>query len=94
MDNKKNNIKNNHLVSIDLEMTGLYVVRGDAMVLMGKVPDADPEDSDNMKRMEMEDLDTMIRSAKDESKTREAPPPPTGEQPAVLEWDFDKDLQA
>lgn len=78
----------------DLEMAGLYVVRGDAMVLMGKVPDNDPEDSDNMKRMEMEDLETMIRSAKEESKTREAPPAPAGEQPAVLEWDFDKDLLA
>ena len=44
----------------DLEMTGLYVVRGDAMVLMGKVADSDPEDSDNMKRMEMEDLGGTI----------------------------------
>ena len=84
----------------DLDMTGLYVVRGDAMVLMGQVPpddNTDEQDSSiNMKRIDMEDLDVMIQSAKEESKGGEpaAPSAGSGEEPTVLEWDFDKDLLA
>ena len=81
----------------DLEMPGLYCVRGDAMVLLGQVPDnGDGEDAKNMKRMEMQDLDMMIRSAKEEPKELSAAAPNSGngEQPTALEWDFDTDLLA
>lgn len=67
---------------------GLYIVRGDSVVLMGQVNnDDDDHDQDQstphgMKRMELEELQEMI------SKEEEQ------EQEEILEWDFDKDLQA
>ena len=36
---------------------GLYIVRGDSMVLLGQVG---PSDDEGMKRMELEELDEMI----------------------------------
>ena len=79
----------------DLPMPGLYVVRGDAMVLMGSVgdDDKDADEARKMKRLEMEELDNMIQDEKD---SKEAPASTTAPpaQPTELEWDFDKDLLA
>jgi len=52
---------------------GVYIVRGDSIVLLGQVAPAD-----GMTKVEPAELDKMIKES--------------GE--AVLEWDFDKDLQA
>ena len=60
---------------------GVYIVRGDSMVLLGQV---DEVDSNNlMKQVELNELDEM--KSKDEASN-------DGDTP--LEWDFDKDLLA
>jgi U6 snRNA-associated Sm-like protein LSm1 len=57
---------------------GLYIVRGDSVVLMGQVGPDDNDDDGGMKQMELEELEEMIEAEKEEG----------------LEWDFDKDLLA
>jgi hypothetical protein len=79
----------------DMPMTGLYVVRGDTIVLLGQVGEEGQEDNAMMKQVEMEEMEDMIKAAAAgaagpiESNNNGQQPPPT-----ILEWDFDKDLMA
>ena len=44
-------------------MMGVYVVRGDSMVLLGQVPSAESDD-DSMTKVEPEKLEEMITASK------------------------------
>jgi hypothetical protein len=75
---------------------GLYIVRGDSVVLLGQVKDTDNTDSNNnddddagMLNVELEELQEMI--SKDDDGAEEKA---EQQQEEILEWDFDKDLQA
>jgi hypothetical protein len=59
---------------------GVYIVRGDSMVLLGQVDEV--TNINLMKQVELNDLDEMI--SKEEATKEET----------QLEWDFDKDLLA
>mmetsp|Transcript_62485 Transcript_62485/g.152122 ORF Transcript_62485/g.152122 Transcript_62485/m.152122 type:complete len:264 (+) Transcript_62485:213-1004(+) len=82
---------------------GLYVVRGDSVVLLGQIGDGkfdeDPSLNDKMKSsMKMIDLDELegkIASASGDKQQAVSPSPAQGDDKGhVLEWDFDKDLVA
>ena len=82
---------------------GLYIVRGDSVVLLGQIGDGkideDPSISDriksSMKMVDLDELDEKIASAADDKQQNGSPAPAQGDDKGhVLEWDFDKDLVA
>jgi hypothetical protein len=85
----------------DMPMTGLYVVRGDTIVLLGQVGDEGQEDNAMMKQVEMEEMEDMIKAAAagaagpiESNNTTTSRSDGQQQPPAILEWDFDKDLMA
>uniref|UniRef100_A0A7S2MNL0 U6 snRNA-associated Sm-like protein LSm1 n=1 Tax=Helicotheca tamesis TaxID=374047 RepID=A0A7S2MNL0_9STRA len=70
---------------------GLYLVRGDSMVLLGEVEESDDDDDNSnrgfMKRLSLEEYNRMVEEDKKEAEE--------GEKDATtLIWDFDTDLVA
>jgi len=94
-----NDVRNRKLYYHDIPL-GLYVVRGDSMVLTGQVrpeegrvgieqPTANEQQPSFMESVSLEELHRMIERAAEERKNA-AVAPSSNE----LEWDFDNDLIA
>jgi U6 snRNA-associated Sm-like protein LSm1 len=83
---------------------GLYIVRGDSVVLLGQIGDDDDgalngDVSDKikslMKMIDIDELEEKIASAASSAEHQEqSSSPPLQGEGHVLEWDFDKDLLA
>lgn len=79
---------------------GMYIVRGDSIVLLGQVGSEEEEALDyaahpivSMKRLENDEFEELVASEKtvDDLEDDDAP---EAEGSKSLEWDFDKDLLA
>ena len=68
---------------------GMYIVRGDSIVLLGQIDDYEEESSSNsvviMKKVDNEAFEDLIAQGAEETGDEEG---------SQLEWDFDKDLLA
>ena len=75
---------------------GMYIVRGDSIVLLGQVGSEEEEESNpvpNMKKLDNEAFDQLVednQEAQDNNAEEESVTAGT----KSLEWDFDKDLLA
>ena len=75
---------------------GMYIVRGDSIVLLGQVGSEEEEEAQSgltasivtMKKLDIEELEELVASSEE--------PQDNGgdEESKSLEWDFDKDLLA
>lgn len=76
---------------------GLYIVRGDSVVLLGQIGDDGDGTSDEvhplMKMIDLDELEGKIASASS-NKNKASSSPEGVDNGHVLEWDFDKDLLA
>mmetsp|Transcript_10475 Transcript_10475/g.14850 ORF Transcript_10475/g.14850 Transcript_10475/m.14850 type:complete len:254 (+) Transcript_10475:348-1109(+) len=68
---------------------GLYVVRGDSMVLMGQITNDD--ETTNMIKLSPEELEDKKKKAQEEKEKEQQQ---EEEEEKELEWDFDNDLVA
>ena len=83
---------------------GMYIVRGDSVVLLGQVGSEEEEKYDEqhpanmlvtMKRVDQEEFEEMVAAAtKDDDEPAEPDTEGVAEGSKSLEWDFDKDLLA
>jgi len=76
---------------------GMYIVRGDSIVLLGQVGSEEEETNAQhaivtMKRLDQEEFDAMVAAGEDDKP--DEPETAEGEESKSLEWDFDKDLLA
>ena len=73
---------------------GMYIVRGDSIVLLGQVEEEDEteEATVTMKRVENDEFDELLEAAAAEEE--EEPDADEAKDGKSLEWDFDKDLLA
>lgn len=80
---------------------GMYIVRGDSIVLLGQVGSEEEEVLDyaansivTMKRLEIDEFEELVASEKTVDEVKDDNDAPEAEGSKSLEWDFDKDLLA
>jgi len=106
-DKGKNNNNNKQITYFTDVPLGMYIVRGDSIVLLGQVGSEVEEENNNefgnngvsvaMKRIDLDEFEAMV--ARDEGNDKAVLEEAGEDGPSLisskpLEWDFDKDLLA
>ena len=85
---------------------GMYIVRGDSVVLLGQVGSEEEEENNNavsqqhtamivsMKRLQLDEFEAMVAANVDDDKAVAEEEVAGEDESKSLEWDFDKDLLA
>jgi small nuclear ribonucleoprotein (snRNP)-like protein len=105
-DGNTNNSTNKKITYFTDVPLGMYIVRGDSVVLLGQVGSEEEEENNNavsqqhtamivsMKRLQLDEFEAMVAANVDDDKAVAEEEVAGEDESKSLEWDFDKDLLA